>query len=102
MLVMWERNDAEGETLDQFVARVNAAVDGFHALGLKANFGPTADGKIVGQVGREEVIRHPQTGQAMGSQFVNLTVAEVESARVQHERAAAARAARPRVLGPNG
>lgn len=99
MLVMWERNGAENESLAQFVARVNADVDGFHAIGLRANFGPTADGKIVGQVGKEEIVRHPQTGQAMGANFVNLTVAEVDAAKLSHERAAAVRASRPRMIG---
>lgn len=99
MLAMWERNEIEGETLKQFVDRVNADVDAFRDIGLKVNFGPTPDGKVVGQVGRAEVVRHPQTGQAMGESFVDLSVAEVAKAKENHERAAAARASRPRMIG---
>lgn len=99
MLAMWERDTAANETLAAFVERVNADLDRYRAIGLRCNYGTLPDGSIFAQVGRVEIIRHPQTGQAMGESLIDLSVADVKTAQENADRVAAARANRPRILG---
>lgn len=102
MLRMWEQNTGAGETLEGFTARVNEDLDKIRAAGLKANYGVLPNGGIFAQVGREETIRHPQTGQSIGTSFIDLSVADVDRAIDAAKRLAASRPGTgPRMLGPN-
>lgn len=98
MLRLWERSEGTGETVEEFAKRVNADLDEIRKIGLVTNYAPLPNGSIYGQVGRQEPIRHPQTGQMMGMNFVDLSADDVAQARANYERAQAARAAAPRVL----